>query len=191
MREADYVGLDGLRELRQKLRSGDEIMARVELSFAELLQDNQAREHFDPQILAGAALAEEAGLTVYVDLLLADNMDIEGELWRVEVPEGFGEQIQALVWDEQFHGGLGLGATLTRSTRGPFWQLTRWASDGGPWGHVDLETVPEAFDSSPMASGFTVGRLRQVVFRDGRVLTREGTTALNPPNARLKRKLMR
>ncbi|MCK5650620.1 MAG: hypothetical protein KAJ42_04545 [Gemmatimonadetes bacterium] len=162
-------------------------MARLELSFDEVQQDPQIRDYFGTEGLAGARLAESAGMKVYADAVLVDDMGIEGAMWHVEVPDDVANSIQAMVWDDQY----GMSETLTRSTRGPFWQLTRWARDGGPWGHADIHSFEGAFDSSAMASGATVGRLRQIVFDDGRVLTREGTTAINPPNDRLKRRLMR
>ena len=192
MKEREYVGLKGMRRARKDLESGAEQFVVYRLALGDVKQDDKVSAYFTPRQVAAAELAERAGLGLQVEIMEWDTMEIEGSKWLVDVPEDFGDKFHAVAWDDNFSGDrLLLSETLTTSTRGPFWQLTRWASDGGPWGHVDLDHVSEAFDTGPVASGVPVTRLRQVTFRDGRVLTREGTTALNPRRGRSKRALMR
>lgn len=55
--------------------------------------------------------------------------------------------------------------------------------------------ITEAFDTHPTAAGVPLAGLRQVIFRDGMVLTREGAPkiATNPNRrtSRLKRRLLK
>ena len=161
-------------------------LAQVEAD-PKLLADIEAD---DPLHLPSARLAREAGFEVR-----ARPVGFKGEFWGVtwlvKVPPDVERQLHGLVWSDR---DMPMSFTLTRSTRHPGWQLTSWARDGGPWGHREIYgSASDAFDADPMASGQSLRGLAQVVFRDGRVLVREGAqrVAFNPDHQRLKRRLMR
>jgi hypothetical protein len=172
---------DALADARARLLEG-EIVTYVGLTTRQAYADRAVRraiESEDSRTFAAAKLAEDAGFVVGVRVQEWDNGDIY-TIWQVSVPPDVERSIAALVWDGK-EGDMEY--TLTRSTRHPGWQLTSWARDGGPWGHVDIEgPIGDAFDTDPMASGVSLSGLLQVVFRDGTILVRRGAQpiALNP-----------
>lgn len=181
-----------IREARQEL-AGDEVVVYYRLTVAEAEADERVRAALaeDPRTLGAAHLAQEAGFDVELEAQEWDNGEIN-TTWHVTVPAELDAELLALVWAEE--GGM-LEYTLTRSTTHPGWQLTTWARDGGPWGHRDVVgDASGAFDTSFRGAGVPLTGLTQVMFRDGRVLVREGAKRIahNPgKNAGLKRRLMR
>ncbi len=164
-----FEGAKGIAEGRRQL-AGDAFIARYRLTPEEAEADPAIREALDPRSFPAARLARAAGFDVELEAHEWDNGEIFG-LWRVHVPEDVERQLEALVWDS---GDRVMEYTLTRSTSYPGWQMTNWMRDGQPWGHSDLDTATEAFDTSPTASGQSLAGLAQIVFRDGRVLVRQG-----------------
>jgi hypothetical protein len=139
-------------------------------------------------VFEAAKLAQDAGLDVEAEVTWWDP-DEASVSWSVTVPAGVEDRILALAWTDS-EGKLDY--TATRSTRpGVAWQLTSWAADGGPWGHVDLSSLQDAFDTGIQASGVPIDRLAQVILTDGSILVREGLApiAVNPRAKRLARRL--
>lgn len=145
---------------------------------------------------AEAELAEAAGFEVTLEVTdFSDENDpspaefVYG-VWKVEIPPEVERQLMAAVWDGM-EGPTGISYTLTRDTSDPnAWRLTSWARDGGPWGHAELDNATQAFDTSMRGMGTRLEHLAQVVFRDGRVLVREGAKRIETnPGARGKRKV--
>lgn len=131
-----------------------------------------------------ARLAQRAGLKVQAEVIWLDDEPIVS--WSVTVPPKVEGKIAAMSWIDS-EGNLDY--TATRSTRpGVGWQLTSWARDGDPWGHSDLSTLADAFDTRPMSAGVSMDGLAQVVMKDGRILDRG---SLSNPTAREVRKALR
>jgi hypothetical protein len=148
----------------------------------------------DARALASTRLAEAAGMGVELEAHIWDGGETYTR-WIVAVPPELGDDLLAMVWD--YPDGE-MEYTLTRSMRHPdAWQLTTWGTDGLPWGHTDIFGPTIAFDTGPMDSGVPLVGLRQIMFRDGRVMVRPGATRVvtNPEPRQnpcgLKRRLMR
>lgn len=197
MPRGELIGAEGIEAGRRQL-AGDAMIVTYRLTPAEAEADEPIRAALDPRSFAAARLAREAGFAVELKAQEWDNGEIFG-IWDVTVPPEVGRDLRAMVWDSS--AGV-MEYTLTRSTRHPGWQLTTFSVDGEPWSHADLyDSASEAFDTAPTASGVPLAGLHQVVFRDGRVLVREGAKRVefNPaaviPIGRavgpLKRRLMR
>lgn len=172
----------GPKEARSALGRGDDVVAHYRMTLAEVRQDRPASKAIGERALGSADLAQRSGFEVDLELQEWDNGDIYPR-WTVTVPPEVDRDLAALVWDSP-DGEMDY--TLTRSTRHPGWQLTQWMTSGEPWGHRDIhESASEAFDVSVFASGVPLAGLVQVVFRDGRVLVREGARpiAFNPRSA--------
>jgi hypothetical protein len=160
------------------------------MELAEARADDRVLEALGERAIRSAELAQRAGFAVDLEVQEWDNGDVYPS-WTVTVPAELDKALHGLVWDMP-EGQIDY--TLTRSTRHPGWQLTNWMVCGEPWGHSDIYgEASEAFDARPTASGIPLAGLSQVVFRDGRVLVREGAqrVAFNPDAQRLKRRLMR
>lgn len=182
----DYSGLEGMREARR--RRHPDGYASYSLSPAEARRDAIVSAAAGERALDSADLAVAAGFDVelHVHEYEPDWVDVG---WHVQVPPDVDSQIKGLVWEDR---DLPMSHTLTRSTRHPDWQLTTWCQDGGPWGHRDIRgPVEDAFKTGSRDAGKALPGLRQVEFRDGRVLVRKGLKPLRNPNPRaLKRKLL-
>ena len=185
-------------EMARKRLSRGELIVYYLLTPSEAYADRRVRksiEDFDPRSFASARLAEKAGFDVEVEIQEWKGHEDLYHGWRVTIPPEVARELLAMAWD---YPEGGLQYTLTRSTRHPGWQLTIFTVEGFPWAHREIyEDASEAFDTRPMASGVSLGGLVQIMFRDGRVLVREGAQkiAFNPsPPTRnlsaLKRNLM-
>ena len=169
-------------EQRKLLASGAEPYAEYRLQPDEAVSDPLIRSELGPQGPQGLALAQEVGWAPYFDVLQWHPTEASVH-WRVSVPPDLEDKIAAIVWDFDGHP---IEKTATRSTRHGGWQLTVWTQRGEPWGHTDHDSLADLL-AEVEDRGTPIGRLKQVTFTDGRVLVREGASAMRNP---MKRRLM-